>query len=315
MISYLGLGLIVTVKHNKKRNVGLIFEFLSRFLAEKTLSGDHAAIQKAKKIISKNFHKDSSLRKELSLFQALFESTFTNELSAQRFLETVREKNSKLSTEELEKEKSLLLQEVNISFPNSIKTIFEAEIPNYKDYATIQVLLNEWRAAATKSSSSTTVVTEGIINSELALIEDRVLSRLLTEKAKSVSNNGVLQVSPQVSQHQESTTDSKLVLHLMIKEVNKKYGAELNESQLEVINLYSLNKQEELATKLSEIHNKISNLLTETVNNSEVSKEIRDKCSELRVQMNENVTTLNEEELITFYLELTELEKDLATNK
>lgn len=291
------------MKHNKKRNVGLIFEFLSRFLAERTLNGDHASIQKVKKIISKNFHKESSLRKELLLFQALFNSKFDNAVSAQRFLESIKEKNSKLSSEELDKEKTLLLQEVNISFPSCIKVLFEAEIPDYKDYATIQMLLSEWRTSS--------VLTEAVTNNDLAILEDRVLTKLLESTANKTKSN-TLAVVKEFDNGQEDV-NTKLVLHFMAKEINQKYGQELNESQLQIINLFSSNKQEELAVKLSEVHSKVSKLLKETAEKNTSSKTLKEKCETLKVQMNENVSKLNEEELVLFYLELTELEKDLTT--
>lgn len=292
------------MKHNKKRNVGLIFEFLSRFLAERTLNGDHASIQKVKKIISKNFHKESSLRKELLLFQALFNSKFDNAVAAQRFLESVKQKNQQLSSEELDKEKTLLLQEVNISFPSSIKQLFEAEIPDYKDYATIQMLLSEWR---------THNLSENVANGDLAVLEDRVLSRLLEQKQRQSEPQQTTKTSSLLKEHGDVNT--KLVLHFMAKEINQKYGQELNESQLQIINLYSLNKQDELATKLSEIHGKVSKLLTETAESNKSSKTLKEKCETLKAQMNENVSSLNEEELVLFYLELTELEKEITTVK
>ena len=61
-------------KHNKKRNVGIIYELFSRYISELVLEGDKKRIKSATKILEKRFKKGTELYKEFRLFNALVNS-------------------------------------------------------------------------------------------------------------------------------------------------------------------------------------------------------------------------------------------------
>ena len=64
--------------HNKKRNVGVIFELLLRCVSARLIEHDEKSAQVALDIISKYFDKESELYREFRLFNALAKSTVSD---------------------------------------------------------------------------------------------------------------------------------------------------------------------------------------------------------------------------------------------
>ena len=62
-------------KHNKKRNVGLVYEMLLRYITKKIIESDEKSAKKAIKIIERRFDKNTELYKEFRLFNALASTT------------------------------------------------------------------------------------------------------------------------------------------------------------------------------------------------------------------------------------------------
>ena len=66
------------MKHNKKRNVGIIYELLLKHISTKLLEGNKKEAKIATKLIERHFKKGSELYKEFRLFNALAKSDITN---------------------------------------------------------------------------------------------------------------------------------------------------------------------------------------------------------------------------------------------
>ena len=62
-------------KHNKKRNVGLIYELFLKHMSNCLVDGDIASLKIATKILEKRFAKGTELYKEFRLFNALAKTT------------------------------------------------------------------------------------------------------------------------------------------------------------------------------------------------------------------------------------------------
>ena len=58
-------------KHNKKRNIGIIYELLLRHMSHALIEGNKKQIKEATNIIERRFNKKSELYKEFRLFNAL----------------------------------------------------------------------------------------------------------------------------------------------------------------------------------------------------------------------------------------------------
>ena len=131
-------------QHNKKRNIGIIYEQIIGFVCESLINENKNDAEKSINIIKNNFNINSQLYKEYKLFKAL-SGTFgvTDQLATMIITEAKGASNNMFDNDKLEKEKSRLIKELNYSFGKG--EIFNKNVKNYRVYATIQTLLNEWR--------------------------------------------------------------------------------------------------------------------------------------------------------------------------
>ena len=99
-------------KHNKKRNVGLIYELFMRHISTLLITDRKSEVKKATKIIESRFKKGTELYKEFRIFNALINSDIMSRETASNALNIA--KNAVLSIDEkkLQREKSLLIKEI-----------------------------------------------------------------------------------------------------------------------------------------------------------------------------------------------------------
>ena len=130
--------------HNKKRNVGIIYDQIISQMCESYIENDTESVRKLLTIIKENFKKGSQLQKELQFFNSFIK---TRGISESLSLSIIKEAKSAcknhFDNDKLNYEKSKLIKDLNYSFGKG--KIFEKKVDNYKTYATIQTLLNEWR--------------------------------------------------------------------------------------------------------------------------------------------------------------------------
>ena len=68
----------ISINHNKKRNVGIVYELLLRSVSAYLIEGEKEKAQTALDIISRRFSKDTELFKEFRLFNALAKTRVTD---------------------------------------------------------------------------------------------------------------------------------------------------------------------------------------------------------------------------------------------
>ena len=154
------------MKHSKKRNVGLLYEFLTKHAAERVVSGDQAGVAKTIKVLRKHLKEGSQLRSELRLFKSLIRSRVPNRESARRVVAEARSAARGCDAIRLDKEKSHLIREINHTFGDH--RIYDQRVDGYRLFATVQSLLDEWRRPV-----PTDVVS-------LALHEDELVEHLVS---------------------------------------------------------------------------------------------------------------------------------------
>lgn len=150
------------IKHNKKRNVGLVFDQLSRLLSESLIKGDTETSKKCSKIIAEHFRKGTALHDEMRLFRSLSGVTIKNDALLLRVLDESRSAAKSIDSNQLSKEKTRLIKSLNESFGKN--EIFNMKNSRFKTLASIQVLLNEWR----KGTGSDTV----------SMLEDNLITEM-----------------------------------------------------------------------------------------------------------------------------------------
>tara|TARA_B100001094_G_scaffold329083_1_gene391038 strand:+ start:1110 stop:1934 length:825 start_codon:yes stop_codon:yes gene_type:complete len=218
--------------HNKKRNIGIIYEQIINFVSECLINENKKDAEVAINIIKNNFTKNSQLYKEYKLFKALADThQVTDQLATMIITEAKSACNNMFDSNQLEKEKSNLIKELNYTFGKG--TIFSKKISNYRIYATIQTLLNEWR--------------ENTNNFDKTTEYEILLHESLTEKS--------------LKEEKKPIKVDKLTYSLMKEIFKKKYSSNLNEDQNKLISLYINEDYKSLSENYTLIKKRIKNFL------------------------------------------------------
>lgn len=153
----------MALKHNRKRNSGLIYEFLVRRLSEKMMVGDVEGVAKTLEITKKYFSPGTPIHSELELFEAITKNRGVPEATARRIIGRVRERAKKLDRRAITIKKSNLIKELNYGFGQDFFSKYR--IAEYKALASVQVMID--------SVDTKVVLTEDV---ELVKIEEAIVS-------------------------------------------------------------------------------------------------------------------------------------------
>jgi len=198
--------------HNKKRNVGVIYELLLRHVSANLIEGKSKDAQKSLNILEKYFNEDTELYREFRLFNALVRSTVSDTPVAAAILTEAKNACRRCDQRSLDREKSLLIKEINYTLNDD--NFYHRRVPNYKVYATIQSLLNDWKLGD-KSDLS-----------RMVMYESKIVEWLLQEKSEEDIDK---EVYPDVD---------SLVVKILTEKFNKKYSDKLNIEQKNIIKSY-----------------------------------------------------------------------------
>jgi hypothetical protein len=286
------------LKHNKKRNIGLLYEFFTRFIGKAILENRDNDIVKAKTLLKKHLNRGTDLYKELKLFKVLSEANVSNREQALHLINRVREAVKYQSQARLELEKTSLIHEVNSNLNADL--FFEEAITDYKKLGVIQVLLNTWRDETLKES----------VVGETVYLEEKLIEFMMNNKSKDDSQQALQMTTEDVD---------RLVVNLMTEKVNKKYS-NLNEEQKDVIRLYVFSKddaqvKESLVEKLSGIKNKFLAVLPAHRHEFVNDKVLIDKLSEVKNTLLKEYSDFSSvnDDMVGFYLGLSKLEHEVKS--
>jgi hypothetical protein len=275
--------------HNKKRNVGIIYEQLINHMCQCVIKNDEKGILKSKGIIKENFKKESQLHRELKFFNALIQTRGIDASLATSIIQEAKKACQKhFSDEILEREKSHLIKELNYSFGKG--NIFENKIKNYKILATVQTLLNEWRKGTQSDFQITTEY-------------EKQLHEWMTSKEPEVIVEETNLVPADVDE---------LTFRLMNEKFNKKYDKLLNNDQKRIIKLFveskSLENEQELIDTFEEIKLKTTKLLESYHCDNQILSERYDIVKSKIKKINTNELS---EENVKKFLTLCKLNEEL----
>lgn len=200
--------------HNKRRNVGLLYEFLVAAISKALVEGDKRTSSRALKILKKHFKPGTEVYKEFRLFNALRKTTVSSELVASGILQEAKVAARSHDVNELDRQKSLLIRDINHTLNDD--DFYDQEVSEYRLFATVQTLLNDWRRPD--------------LNIErIATYEDQLLKHLTTEKA----------AQSELLAPEESPGTGRLLMKVMMKRLNEKYSGALNDEQKSLIRAYA----------------------------------------------------------------------------
>jgi hypothetical protein len=230
--------------HNKKRNIGIIYEQIISYTGKKMISNDKKEVELAINIIREHFKKGTQLYKEYKLFKALASTNNVSDNLATSIIEKAKSASNNMFDEDsLQREKSRLIKKLNYTFGKG--NIFKENIENYRTYATIQTLLNEWR----NEESDFELLTEFEIK----------LHNLLTEKKEIVS--------------EDVLTENRKLTNLEFKVMNnlyrEKYENNLTDIQKRILESYLKNDEDLLKENFIKLKVSTLNLLKEYSENTD----------------------------------------------
>lgn len=215
--------------HNKKRNSGLIYELLVRYIAKKLVEDNVPAAQSALGILKEHYKKGTLLYKEFRLFNALISTTVSSQSVAESILSEAKKAVQQHDAKALTREKSLLIRSINHTLNDS--QFYKQHVQDYKMYATVQTVFNDWKRLNEHNIA------------RVANYEDTIIKWLISDKsAKDQLDNNYDNVS-------------SIVIKTMTERINKKYLNTLNEKQQDLIRTYSLKNEnnDELFKNLTNI--------------------------------------------------------------
>ena len=226
----------MTKSHNKKRNIGIIYELLLRNISSNLIAKRVDEAQQTLDLLSSRFNKNSELYREFRLFNALANASVSDTAIAAGILAEAKKAARRCDLKKLNHEKSMLIREINHTLKDN--DFYHRKIKNYRSYATIQTLLNDWRAGDSADLS------------RVIKYESQVVQRLLESKTEPTD----------ISSLSDPSIDS-LVVKIMTEKLNTKYGDSLSESQKDIIRTYVFSISEDggdtIRKKLSKIKSSV----------------------------------------------------------
>lgn len=267
-------------KHNKRRNSLLIYEFLVRTISKSIVDDDKKKSSIALKILKKHFKPGSELYKEFRLMNALAKTTVSSEHTAASILNEAKNAIASFDAKKLDKEKSILIRNINHMLND--ENFYDQHVNEYRDYATIQMLVNEWQSSSKDLH-------------KMAHYEDQLMKYLVTEK-KSIQDSTITE---------DSSGTARLLMKVMTKKLNEKYSGVLNEQQKSLIKAYAYSTasddQTSIRMKLQEIKTDLMELIDsyETVANEYLKNKLQETKSTL---LSENIELVDDETVTRFML-------------
>jgi hypothetical protein len=198
--------------HNRKRNTGLIYEFLVRQLASQMIDKDNVGWKKTYDIIERYFTPGMPLAEELEMFDALRSVRSLKEIAARRLLAEVYGRARKMDEHKLDIKKSNLIKEVNYSFGKDFFSKYR--IDEYRLLASIQMLIDNCRRPGR--------LAEDVQKIQL---EESLVSYLTSREKDEVKP----QSDDRIDQMVYKVAESKFI---------DRYGQVLNESQKELLDRF-----------------------------------------------------------------------------
>lgn len=160
------------LRHNKKRNLGLVYEFLTREVASALVAEDRVRAARAMELIAKHLSPGTKLYEELSLHRQVMETRGVSERMAKRIIDELKAAGIRLGSQSSVRDaaKSALIHEMNRTFGQEIFDRYR--IADYTAHASVNILMS--RGVDTRLDESI----------EVAKVEEH-LTEFLTSKVSA----------------------------------------------------------------------------------------------------------------------------------
>ena len=204
---------MASFKHNKKRNTGLVYEFLLRRLSEAMVDSDRSKYDQALGILKKYYGDGTAMAEERELFDVVRNTRGVTESAARRILGEVQHQAQKMDARKIDIKKSNLIKEVNHAYGQNFFN--EYRIPEYRLLASIQMVIDAAR--------TNTLIAESVARIQL---EEGLVQYMTTKGSYSVTKPAT-----------PGEIDA-LIVRMVTKRFSEKYSKALNASQKILLERY-----------------------------------------------------------------------------
>lgn len=270
--------------HNKKSNLGLIFEYIMQELVESVIMKDFKRKKGLAEIIKKYFYKNQYLKEEFSIFTAMLNGEYADRDEARRYLveclHSVEELKHTLN--ERKKAKQELLDELYKVVDKN--KFFEHDIKNYSIYSTINLILDYY--------SKNKKINE--INNLLSL-ERKLLEHIQNNKVKKFNKEFSQKMILEASKDKSILNENEQVIAIV--QYRNKLFNKLNENQKQLLEFYISTSDEDLIENKLNQHFRVNNnelrkkYMTETI---EFTKDKYKEAQQLFEERYKNATLLDD---------------------
>lgn len=276
-------------KHSKKRNVGLVYDFLLREVIDCVLRDDDARTKVVVRLMKRHFRPGTELYREWRLFNAVVKARGADETTANAIIRETRNAVRRYDRVKLDREKSRLIHEVNHRLGDGV---YGRGVPNYTLFATVQTLFNDWRDT-------------GVPNIGRIADYERKLHRHLMSPPEPEQEVVVEASDP---------SSDALVVKLMAEKLNRRYSDRLSVEQRALLGMYALEGvSEKLVERFATVRHECLQALD--AYGGELTAEdayTRGKLAEVRAELVALEPTSAAEDDVSKYLKLCELKEELG---
>jgi hypothetical protein len=278
--------------HNKKRNTGVIYEQLLKSVTKSLVEGDRKRAQTCLNIIERHFRQGTELYKEFRLFNALANCEISASPVAAVIITEAKDAARRANRDLLEREKGHLIAEINRKLGQDF---YDTHFERYRDYATIQVLLNSWRTPSPDLST--------LFDYEKKLVEAMLRAKPAAEE----------QVEPSVNRDVNS-----LVVNIMTEKLNSKFSSSLTRQQQQVIKEYVFSPPGSDQTRLINLMNEIKQQSLRDLDTyllRETNEYILSQAGEVRKQLESLAASVIDDEAVVKFLTASKLSQEIRESE
>ena len=280
--------------HNKKRNAGLLYEFLVRAISKALVDNDQKRANAALKLIKRHFKPGTELHREYRLINSLLVTTVSSEAVAASIMQEAKGAARSYNLKELNREKSLLISNINKVIGD--EDFYDQQVNEYRMYATIQTLVNDWRAPDRDLG-------------RLAQYEDQLVKWLVTEKAET----------PDTALAEETPGTSRLLMKVMMRKLNEKYAGVLTDEQKGLIRAYAFSTANDdpqsIRMKLTEVKERLLSEISECRLQNDDNEYVANKLEEVHRQIQNEFLDQVDDDTVTRFMLYTKLSTELTSEE
>lgn len=278
--------------HNKRRNSGLLYEFLVRSISQSLVEGDKKRSNVSLRLVKRHFRPGTELHKEFRLINALVRTTVSSEAVAASIVQEAKRAARSHDLTALDREKSLLINNINraVNDPD----FFDQQVSEYRMYATVQTLLNDWRSPA------------GDLG-RMAKYEDQLVQWLVSPK----------QADPDHAIDADGPGTGRLLMKVMMRKLNEKYAGALTEDQRALVRAYAFSTANSdplsIRMKLEEIKRKLIVEIDGFSSGSGGDEYIGKKLVEARQRLEQERLDVVDDDTVTRFMLYAKLNDELTS--